>query len=95
MKVQPVAQTQVGHVLHDFLSTYTDACENFRTNTARHLHPQAERVHMQGVLLAIDSMGEKFSMVRNTSLRLKQHTGSHWKPQMASKVVALKTVSTL
>jgi len=56
---------------------------------------QAERVHMQGVLLAIDSMGEKISMVRNTSLRLKQHTGSHWKPQMASKVVALKTVSTL
>ena len=50
---------------------------------------------MQGVLLAIDSMGEKISMVRNTSLRLKQHTGSHWKPQMASKVVALKTVSTL
>ena len=50
MKVQPVVQTQVGHVLHDFLSTYTDACENFRTNTARHMHPQAERVHRQELL---------------------------------------------
>ena len=75
----------------------THVVRTFHTNTARHphSHPQAERVHMQGVLLAIDSMGEKISMVRNTSLRLKQHTGSLWKPKMASKVVALKTVSTL
>ena len=37
--VQPVTQTQVGHTLHDFLPTYTDACENFSHKHSQTLAP--------------------------------------------------------
>ena len=39
MRVQPVTQTQVGHNLHDFLSTCTDACENFLHQHSQTLAP--------------------------------------------------------
>ena len=68
----------------------------FCTNTARHLHPQAERVHRQELL--VTSMHQSSENTRTISmvisLQVEEHTGFLQEGEMASTVEAL-TLSTL